>query len=145
VSPFFRAALEGQSEESAVGVVNLPEESADTFERFLGWLDCKDYDIMQSVKEANPRVYWSAIIHDHVFADKIEVEAFERNIIDHVVEAFRKTELKIMRLNSVLEIYTLTPENFSSSKPGSGHLWVSNQSVLTDRDPSNSTIDVLRA
>jgi hypothetical protein len=39
---------------------------------------------------------------------KIQVEAFERNIIDHVMEAFRKTDLKIMRLVYVLEIYTLT-------------------------------------
>jgi hypothetical protein len=72
--------------------------------------NCKEYDVTQSAKEANPQEYWSAIIHDHSFRDKIQVEAFERNIIDHVMETSRKTDLKIMRLNSVLEIYTLTPE-----------------------------------
>ncbi len=55
--------------------------------------------------------YWSAIIHDHIFADKIQVEAFQNHIMDAIVASYKTGELKAMNLNSVLEIYTHTPES----------------------------------
>ena len=110
-SPFFRAALEGPFKESADCVVRLPQDKAGTFDRFLGWLYWKEYDIMDLVKGQSSKDYWSVIIHDHIFADKTQVEGFENHIMNAVIGAYKSTELKTMSLESVLEIYTHTPES----------------------------------
>lgn len=109
-SSFFRAALEGRFSESADGVVNLPEDKPDTFDRFLAWLYLKEYDIGQLMKDRSNTGYWRGIIHDHVFADKIHVEAFQKFIIDQVVEAYQSRNLDTMSLKIVREIYATTPE-----------------------------------
>ncbi|ERF70749.1 hypothetical protein EPUS_05101 [Endocarpon pusillum Z07020] len=110
-SPFFRAALEGSFKESADSVVHLPQDESSTFDRFLGWVYWKEYDVMDLVKGKSNKDYWSVIIHDHIFADKIQVEGFQNHIMNAVIGAYKTLELKPMGLESVLEIYTHTPES----------------------------------
>lgn len=110
-SPFFRAALEGSFKESADGVVHLPQDKPFTFDRFLGWVYWKEYDVMDLMRGRSSEDCWSVIIHDHIFADKIHVEGFPNHIMNAVIDAYKTVELKTLRLESVLEIYTHTPES----------------------------------
>lgn len=112
-SPFFRAALEGHFKETTDGFVKLPEDEPDTIDRFLGWLYWEDYDIKQLVKDETDTECWSAIIDDHVFADKVQVEAFQNHIVDQVLKAWQSHDLKVMSLGAVLKIYTDTPDTSS--------------------------------
>lgn len=110
-SPFFRAALEGSFKESADSVVHLPQDKPGTFERFLSWVYWKEYDVMDLVKGKISKDYWSVIIRDHIFADKIQAEGFQNHIMHAVIDAYKANELKTMSLKSVLEVYTHTPES----------------------------------
>ena len=107
-SPFFRAALEGGFKESEDGGVSLPEESAETFERFLGWLYGGEYNIEHLKEGKKASKYWGAVINDHVFADKIQVEAFQKHIIERAIEGFHQSRSTTISLELVRELYTKT-------------------------------------
>jgi BTB/POZ domain len=110
VSPFFRAALEGQFKESTDGILNLPENKPETFERLLGWLYFNQYDMARLVREKNDIEYWNAIIDDHVFADKAQLEEFQNEIIKQAVASFQSHHIRSLNLGSVLKLYTDTHE-----------------------------------
>lgn len=116
VSPFFRAALQGQFKESVDGVVSLLEENPDAFDRFLGWLYRREYDIRRLVNETSDEDYYSMIIKDYVFADKLQVGAYQKRIIDRVVCDYQNRSISPMHLQSVLELYAKTQEASSLRK-----------------------------
>lgn len=66
---------------------------------------------MDLVNGESNTVNWSVIIRDHIFADKIQAEGFQNHIINAVIGAYKTTKLKAMNPESVLEIYTHTPES----------------------------------
>ena len=90
-SPFFRAALEDGFKEASKNAMTLPDDKEETFERFLGWLYTQKYTIKDKELE-NSQDLWDDIIDDHVFADKIQVEAFERAVTDKALRAFTSAE-----------------------------------------------------
>ena len=104
-SPFFRAALQGSN------IISLPQDKSATFDRFLGWLYWKEYDIKDLTIGKSDIDCWSAIIHDHIFADKVQVEGFQNRIMDVIVASYKTGKLKAINLDSVLEIYKNTPES----------------------------------
>jgi BTB/POZ domain len=112
-SPFFRAALEGQFKESAEGVLKLPEDSPDTFERFLSWLYLNEYKVMGRKKDRSSEGFWREVVRDHSFAEKVQVGAFQKTIIDNLLHEYKFSKLKPMSLKSVLHIYAETSETSS--------------------------------
>ena len=109
-SPFFRAALGGQFKESADGVVYLPEEKPETFERFINWLYCKEYYVEHVPNGKNDQGVWNTIICDHILADKLQVQAFQDHMFDKIIHAYKFKSLRTMSLDMVLKIYTKTGE-----------------------------------
>jgi BTB/POZ domain len=118
VSPFFRAALDGAFKEALEDAMTFPEDKQETFERFLAWLYFKEYAVTS--KEGSARLEdkdtencWDDIIDDHVFADKIKAEAFDREIMTRVLHAYQFWGLKQMKFKAIVRIYTECRENSS--------------------------------
>lgn len=109
VSPFFRAALDGEFEEARNCAMTLPDDKEETFERFLAWLYFKDYRIPSWFVE-EPDDFWEDIIDDHIFSDKIQAQAFQEAIIDKAFAAWNLCDLRPMSLIMVSKIYREAPE-----------------------------------
>jgi BTB/POZ domain len=109
-SPFFRAALNGRFKESAEGVVTLPYDDPEAFERFLGWLYFREYEIKVNLGSDKEFELWQEIVVDHIFADKVQASDFHNHIMEAVVQAFQTLGLRPMPLRSIHQIYSETRE-----------------------------------
>ena len=104
--------LSAQLEEA----LTFPEDKEETFERFLGWLYFKDYAVTNKdgsakLEEEDTDDCWDDIIDDHLFADKIKAEAFDREIMAKVLHAYKYGGLRRMKLQDIVRIYVETRDN----------------------------------
>ncbi|KAI9716702.1 MAG: hypothetical protein M1812_005240 [Candelaria pacifica] len=90
VSPFFQAALEGHFKEATTQVVELPEDSPDTFQYFIQWLYRLDLS-HEAHDGGNPR--FTQLHRLYVLADKLQIKALKNLITDHVLAVSDRSNL----------------------------------------------------
>ena len=109
MSPFFRAALDGEFKEALDCAMTLPDDKEETFERFLGWLYFKEYNIQDWILDKS-NDFWVDIIDDHIFSDKVQAQAFQEVVIDKALFAYRFSEARPMGLKTISKIYREAPD-----------------------------------
>ncbi|KAI9815702.1 MAG: hypothetical protein M1827_002098 [Pycnora praestabilis] len=81
-SAYFRAALDGNFREAIDGVVDLPEDSEETFANFNEWLYTQKLAFVEQLNQDDENEVYNQLFELYVFADKRGITKLKNDTLD---------------------------------------------------------------
>ncbi|KAI9676800.1 MAG: hypothetical protein M1829_002895 [Trizodia sp. TS-e1964] len=118
VSPFFRAALDGNFRESKEGIIKLPDEDPKIFGCFLHWLYNKRLrtptDGIDVLDKTNKKVIpWMVLIQLYLLGERLQVAGFKNAAVDALALKSAKGQEALPAAHAIHHAY----ENTHDSSP----------------------------
>lgn len=108
VTPYFRAAFEGQFLESPKQVLEFPEEDETLFRHFQLWVYTKD--ILEDGEEIDT-MNWKVLVDLYIFGDKYGVSELQNAAINLLID--KRASSRIIPVGTFNHVY----ENTQASSP----------------------------
>lgn len=86
-SPFFKAAFAKEFKEASEGILDLPEDDVDTFDRFIQWMYSGEYGLsggFETHAEADER--YNQLARLYILADKLQVPRLKNDVVNKFFE-----------------------------------------------------------
>ncbi len=84
ISPFFRAGFSGEFKEASDKAMQLPEDDAYTFQRFVSWLYTRKYGLSGCGTELETNRQYLQLARLYVISDKFGINSLKNEIIDQL-------------------------------------------------------------